>query len=68
LLTLTFSDTLTFVSQQLWPITFLSTSQEQADVIKIPRSLFEHLSEAVACGRKMDKAELRTRCHIDSQK
>jgi len=44
----TFSDTLAFVRQQLWPVAFLGTSQEKADVIEIPRSLFERLSETVA--------------------
>ncbi|MFP4441256.1 MAG: transposase [Chloroflexaceae bacterium] len=44
----TFSDTLAFVRQQLWPVAFFGTSQEKADVIEIPRSLFERLSETVA--------------------
>jgi len=44
----TFSDTLAFVRQQLWPSVFFGTSQEKADVIEIPRSLFARLSETVA--------------------
>jgi hypothetical protein len=44
----TFSDTLAFVRQQLWPVAFFATSQEKADVIEIPRSLFARLSETVA--------------------
>jgi hypothetical protein len=44
----TFSDTLAFVRQQLWPSVFFGTSQEKADVIEIPRSLFARLAETVA--------------------
>ncbi|MFP4438870.1 MAG: transposase [Chloroflexaceae bacterium] len=44
----TFSDTLAFVRQQLWPVAFFGTSPEKTDVIEIPRSLFERLSETVA--------------------
>jgi hypothetical protein len=36
------------VRQQLWPVVFFGTSQEKADVIEIPRSLFARLSETVA--------------------
>jgi hypothetical protein len=44
----TFSDTLAFVRQHLWPVALFDTSQEKADVIEIPRSLFDRLSETVA--------------------
>jgi hypothetical protein len=44
----TFSDTLAFVRQHLWPFALFDTSQEKTDVIEIPRSLFERLSETVA--------------------
>jgi hypothetical protein len=44
----TFSDTLAFVRQKLWPVALFDTSQKKTDVIEIPRSLFERLSETVA--------------------
>jgi hypothetical protein len=40
----TFSDTLAFVRQHLWPITLFSMSPEKADMVEIPRALFERLS------------------------
>jgi hypothetical protein len=39
---------LAFVRQKLWPVALFDTSQKKTDVIEIPRSLFERLSETVA--------------------
>jgi hypothetical protein len=44
----TFSDTLAFVRQHLWSSTFFSTSSSQADMMQIPRALFDHFVETLA--------------------
>jgi len=44
----TFSDTLAFVRAQLWPSTLFSISPAQPDMVKIPRVVFDHLSEMLA--------------------
>ena len=43
----TFSDAIAMVRRQLWSHCYFSTSGQNLDVIKIPRSLFERLTEAV---------------------
>ena len=43
----TFSDTLAFVRQHLWPSTFFSVSSQQGDTVQIPRVLFDRLFERV---------------------
>jgi len=44
----TFSDTLAFVRQQLWPVTVFSTSSSPDDVVEIPRALFDRLTDTLA--------------------
>jgi hypothetical protein len=44
----TFSDTLAFIRQQLWPITVFSTSPSSDEVIEIPRALFDRLTDTLA--------------------
>jgi hypothetical protein len=44
----TFSDTLAFIRQQFWPVTVFSTSPTSDDVIKIPRALFDRLTDTLA--------------------
>ncbi len=44
----TFSDTLAFVRQQLWPVTVFSTSPSSDEVIEIPRALFDRLTDSLA--------------------
>jgi hypothetical protein len=44
----TFSDTLAFVRQLLWPVTVFSTSPAAEEVIEIPRALFERLTDTLA--------------------
>jgi hypothetical protein len=44
----TFSDTLAFVRQQLWPASISWMSPEEADMIKIPKALFARLTDALA--------------------
>lgn len=44
----TFSDTLAFIRQQLWPVTVFSTSPSSDEVIEIPRSLFDRLTDSLA--------------------
>jgi hypothetical protein len=44
----TFSDTLAFIRQPLWPITVFSTSPSSDDVIEIPRALFDRLTDTLA--------------------
>jgi hypothetical protein len=44
----TFSDTLAFVRQQLWPVTLSYLSPAKADIVKIPRALFERFIQTLA--------------------
>lgn len=44
----TFSDTLAFVRQHLWPSTFFSVSSVDADTVQIPRVLFDRLVDTLA--------------------
>ena len=44
----TFSDTLAFVRQRLWPVTVFSTSPSSDEVIEIPRALFDRLTDTLA--------------------
>jgi hypothetical protein len=43
----TFSDTIALVRQCLWRQCHFSTSQAEADVVKIPRALFERFTDAL---------------------
>jgi hypothetical protein len=44
----TFSDALALVRQQLWPVTLFSMSPANADVIEIPRALYERFIQTLA--------------------
>jgi hypothetical protein len=44
----TFSDTLAFVRQQLWPVSISYLSPAQPDLVEIPRSLFHRLTDTLA--------------------
>jgi len=44
----TFSETLVFVRQHLWPSTFFGGSSADADIVHIPRALFDRLVETLA--------------------
>ncbi|NTW01963.1 MAG: transposase [Oscillochloris sp.] len=44
----TFSDTLAFVRQHLWPSSISWISPEEADMVKIPKSLLARLTDALA--------------------
>lgn len=44
----TFSDTLAFVRQHLWPATISWMSPEEADMVKIPKVLLSRLTDALA--------------------
>jgi hypothetical protein len=44
----TFSDTLAFVRQQLWPVSISSLSPAQPDLGEIPRPLFTRLVDTLA--------------------
>jgi hypothetical protein len=44
----TFSDTLAFVRQHLWPSTFFCISSSEHDMVKIPRALFNSLVDTLA--------------------
>ena len=44
----TFSDTLAFVRQQLWPVSISWMSHEETDMVKIPKSLLARLTDALA--------------------
>ena len=44
----TFSDTLAFVRQGLWPVTVFSTSPSSDEVVEIPRALLDRLTDTLA--------------------
>jgi hypothetical protein len=44
----TFADTLAFVRQQLWPTALFSMSPSTPDMVKIPKVVFQHLTETLA--------------------
>lgn len=44
----TFADTLAFVRQQLWPTVLSWMSPDTPDMVKIPRPVFQHLTETLA--------------------
>jgi hypothetical protein len=44
----TFSDTLAFVRQHLWPVTFSCMSSAKPDVVEIPRVLFDRFVDTLA--------------------
>jgi hypothetical protein len=44
----TFSDTLAFVRQQLWPVSLSYLSPAQPDLVEIPRALFHRLTDTLA--------------------
>src|SRR6266700_6278652 len=44
----TFSDTLAFVRQHLWPSTFFSVSSLEGDTVQIPRALFDRFVDTLA--------------------
>lgn len=44
----TFSDTLAFVREHLWPVTLSCMSPEKPDMVEIPRALFERLTQTLA--------------------
>jgi hypothetical protein len=44
----TFSDTLAFVRQHLWPSTFFSVSSTEGDTVQIPRALFDRFVDTLA--------------------
>lgn len=44
----TFSDTLAFVREHLWPVTLSSMSSAEPDMVQIPRVLFERLTQTLA--------------------
>ena len=55
----TFSDALALVRRQLWDHLHFSMSQQETDMIKIPRALFERFIDAVCYAASMDKVKLR---------
>jgi hypothetical protein len=44
----TFADALAFVRKQLWPVTLSFMSPTKPDMVEIPRSLFERLTQTLA--------------------
>ncbi len=44
----TFSDTLAFVRQHLWPSSFFARSSSQGEMVEIPRALFDRLVDTLA--------------------
>ena len=44
----TFSDTLAFVRQHLWPVDIIWLSPNNSDVVQIPRALFDRLTDTLA--------------------
>jgi hypothetical protein len=54
----TFSDALALVRRHLWDHLHFSMSQQEADMIQIPRALFERFIDAVCYAAYLDKVEL----------
>jgi hypothetical protein len=46
--TATFADTLAFVRQHLWPVTVLWMSPNDTDVVKMPKTFFDRLTDTLA--------------------
>jgi hypothetical protein len=44
----TFADTVAYVRQQLWPSILSSMSPPSSDMVKIPRAVFQHVTETLA--------------------
>lgn len=44
----TFSDTLAFVRHHLWPVSIIWMSPVDTDVVKIPRALFDRMTDSLA--------------------
>ena len=44
----TFADTLAFVRQQLWPSALFTMSSDQRDMVKMPRAVFQHVTDTLA--------------------
>src|SRR4030095_15800579 len=55
----TFSDAMAWVRRQLWEHIHFSMSQQETDMIKIPRALLERFTEALCYAASLDKVELR---------
>jgi hypothetical protein len=53
----TFSDAMALVRRQLWEHFHFSTSQQETDMIKLPRALLERFTEALCYAVKLDKVE-----------
>ncbi|MFN7929302.1 MAG: transposase [Blastocatellia bacterium] len=54
----TFSDALALVRRCLWSSCHFQMSHFEDDIVKIPRSLFERLTDAVCYAARLDKVEL----------
>jgi hypothetical protein len=54
----TFADAIAMVRRCLWSDCHFSTSSESRDVLKVPRSLLERLTDAVSYAAYMAKVEL----------
>jgi hypothetical protein len=55
----TFSDAIALVRRQLWEHIPFSPSQQETDMIQIPRTLLERFTEALCYAASLDKVELR---------
>src|SRR5215471_2518298 len=58
----TFSDTLAMVWHWLWAEQHLQLSQTEADMLKVPRALYERFTETLCYAASRDKVELRLYC------
>jgi len=54
----TFSDAIALVRRQLWEHIHCSTSQQETEMIKMPRTLFDRFIDAVCYAASLDKVEL----------
>ncbi|HJQ70586.1 MAG TPA: hypothetical protein VKA70_16535 [Blastocatellia bacterium] len=55
----TFSDAIALLRRQLWSQSYFSISDSGSEMIKIPRSLLERLTDAVCYAAWLDKVELK---------
>jgi hypothetical protein len=50
----TFSDTIAWVRRRLWAGPAFSMSGEKNDIVKIPRTLYQRITEAISLYRKLN--------------
>ena len=55
----TFSDALAWGRRLLWEHSHFATAQQETDMMQMPRTLLERVTEALCYAAQLDKVELR---------